>query len=185
MRGAPAYQGGCGKRHFPLPRCCRDPNTDAYIAYWRRYAGHGIRTGVCVSRRFSVVNFEEIGPKKSRPEGIYTIQISISFDIIVPLQKDFHFQVWSHLKHTMVPCSVALVSFYWTPSQKEVGYRWSATCVMTSLKAPSLKQFQGVCIFAPQTWIISRLITCMCYRGIFWINRYWEYISNAKTEMES
>ena len=38
------------KRHFPLPRCWRSQYR--CITYWRRYAGHGIRTGVCVSQKF-------------------------------------------------------------------------------------------------------------------------------------
>ena len=56
MRGAPAYQGGCGKRHFPLPRSKMLPSSQyRCIACSRRCEGHSfsIRTGVCVLRRFS------------------------------------------------------------------------------------------------------------------------------------
>ena len=73
-----------------------------------------------------------------------------------------------YLKHTMIPGSVALVSFSWTPSFPEMGYHWPATCVMTSLKAPfwtsSRDDTVDTNVFAQQSWIISRLITYMWYQ---------------------
>ena len=81
-----------------------------------------------------------------------------------------------YLKHSMVPGSVALVSFSWTPSFPDMGYHCSATRVMTSLKAPfwnssRTTQMTQMFLLSKVGLFPGRIRTCDIR-----INRYREYI---------